>query len=59
MDLCKGLIGDDRTDRDMYSALPEHAVSIHVGRPNDETRFTIESPQRVRTFLRSLLGTDR
>ncbi len=50
-------IGDDRTDRDMYDALPENAVSIHVGRPNDETRYTIESPQRVRAFLASLVQT--
>ena len=44
-------IGDDRTDLDMYSALPEHAVSIHVGRPAENAAWTIDSPADVRKLL--------
>ncbi len=46
--------GDDRTDRDMYAELPVDAVSIHVGERLDDTAFTIESPARMRGFLRRL-----
>ena len=48
-------LGDDRTDIDMYRALPSHAVSVHVGGSVDDARFTIESPEKVRALLRDLV----
>ena len=49
-------IGDDRTDLDMYSALPDHAVSIHVGSPAENAAWTIDSPADVRKLLWRLVG---
>ncbi len=46
--------GDDRTDADMYRALPADAVSIHVGGSADDARFTIPSPHDVRQLLAEL-----
>jgi len=51
-------IGDDRTDLDMYRALPREAVTVHVGSRPDEARFTLESPRQVREFLRLLAGEE-
>ncbi|MCC6784637.1 MAG: bifunctional alpha,alpha-trehalose-phosphate synthase (UDP-forming)/trehalose-phosphatase [Planctomycetes bacterium] len=48
-------IGDDRTDRDLFRALPEHAFAVHVGRGDEDARFRIESPARVRALLSRLL----
>ncbi|MEM7199594.1 MAG: bifunctional alpha,alpha-trehalose-phosphate synthase (UDP-forming)/trehalose-phosphatase [Planctomycetota bacterium] len=45
--------GDDRTDLDMYRALPEHAVTIHVGTSVHETTYMIETPAKVRALLRA------
>lgn len=49
-------IGDDRTDRDMYEALPKDAVTVHVGGGAD-TEWSVESPARVRAFLTDLAST--
>jgi trehalose 6-phosphate synthase/phosphatase len=49
-------IGDDRTDRDMYRALPAEAFTVHVGGKIDEARFSIDSPERVRRFLGALVA---
>jgi trehalose 6-phosphate synthase/phosphatase len=48
-------VGDDRTDEDMFRALPEHAISIHVGNSNSRARYTTAEPQDVITFLKKLL----
>ena len=48
-------VGDDRTDLDMYRALPPDAHTIHVGVSVADARFTIPSPARVRGLLRKLL----
>lgn len=47
-------IGDDRTDRDMYRALPQNAFTVHVGGGEDDARYSIESAARVRSLLASL-----
>lgn len=55
-------IGDDRTDMDMYPAVPGDAWTVHVGAITDEARFTLESPLQVRALLRGLsaqLGEQR
>jgi trehalose 6-phosphate synthase/phosphatase len=47
-------IGDDRTDLDMYAALPEHGISLHVGAEGDGMDHRLESPREVRELLESL-----
>lgn len=51
--------GDDRTDVDMYRALPEDAVCIHVGRFAEQATYFVESPERVRSFLAGLVSRSR
>lgn len=49
-------IGDDRADRDMFRALPDTAIAVHVGRGDEHAKYRIESPARVRALLARLLG---
>ena len=51
--------GDDRTDRDMFRAMPPHAFVANVGNAVEEARFTIASPARARELLQRLLATTR
>jgi trehalose 6-phosphate synthase/phosphatase len=54
--------GDDRTDMDLYTALPAGSIGVHVGRlqrrardisPRDQ--YFVDSPRAVRNLLRSLV----
>lgn len=47
--------GDDRTDEDMFTSLPEHACSVKVGLQPSQARFTLRNPRELREFLRTLL----
>ncbi|MEX2209048.1 MAG: bifunctional alpha,alpha-trehalose-phosphate synthase (UDP-forming)/trehalose-phosphatase [Myxococcota bacterium] len=49
-------LGDDRTDEDLFAALPESGVSIHVGTSASRARYRIEGVARAREFLRALHG---
>ncbi|MEZ0332779.1 MAG: bifunctional alpha,alpha-trehalose-phosphate synthase (UDP-forming)/trehalose-phosphatase [Gemmatimonadales bacterium] len=48
-------IGDDRTDEDLFAALPPEAISIRVGPGNTRARFRLESVTAVRGVLQSLV----
>jgi trehalose-6-phosphatase len=55
--------GDDLTDEDLFDALPESSIAIHVGPPRPRgrngfghTRFTVESPEALRRALLRLAG---
>jgi trehalose 6-phosphate synthase/phosphatase len=48
-------LGDDRTDEDMFAAMPEEGVSIHVGEQPSKARYRLADVRSVRQFLRSLL----
>lgn len=52
-------IGDDRTDQEMYAALPSGAVSVHVGtrRPSGPARHQhlIPEPTDARALLREVV----
>ncbi len=48
-------IGDDRTDEDLFAALPAEAISIRVGPGNTRARFRVEGVAAVRTVLQSLV----
>jgi trehalose 6-phosphate synthase/phosphatase len=55
--------GDDRTDLDLYSALPSGSVGVHVGRRRTRVRdvsprdqFAVDSPRSVRDLLREIVA---
>jgi trehalose 6-phosphate synthase/phosphatase len=48
-------IGDDRTDEDVFAALPPNAMAIHVGGGVSRATFRLADPAAVRRFLRSFL----
>jgi trehalose 6-phosphate synthase/phosphatase len=47
--------GDDRTDEEMFAALPRDAVGIHVGAGASLAKRRLRHPAAVRAFLTSLL----
>jgi trehalose 6-phosphate synthase/phosphatase len=47
--------GDDRTDEEMFAALPRSAVGIHVGPGASLANHRLRHPAAVRTFLTGLL----
>jgi trehalose 6-phosphate synthase/phosphatase len=50
-------IGDDRTDEDMFAALPGSGISIHVGPLPSRARYRLRDWRAVRQMLRDLAGT--
>ena len=48
-------IGDDRTDEDLFAALPPEAITIRVGPGTTRARFRLDGVPAVRQFLRLLL----
>ena len=52
--------GDDTTDEDLFSALPEDAYSLKVGAGNSQARYRTKSYQSMRKLLRQFAGkTDK
>lgn len=47
-------IGDDKTDEEMYQALPENSVSIHVGSFHAASTYFLDSPTKVKELLREI-----
>jgi trehalose 6-phosphate synthase/phosphatase len=47
--------GDDRTDEEMFAALPGNAVGIHVGSGASFAKRRLRHPAAVRAFLMALL----
>jgi trehalose 6-phosphate synthase/phosphatase len=45
-------IGDDRTDEDLFAALPEHALSLCAGTLVTRAAYRVSGPDQVRRFLR-------
>lgn len=48
-------IGDDRTDEDLFAALPEGGISIHVGAGASRAQYSLKGPAAVRRLLSDLL----
>ena len=46
--------GDDRTDEDMFAALPQGAVSVHVGSGASVARLRVDGPSTVTALLSRL-----
>ncbi|MCU0459970.1 MAG: bifunctional alpha,alpha-trehalose-phosphate synthase (UDP-forming)/trehalose-phosphatase [Bacteroidales bacterium] len=49
-------IGDDRTDEELFGALPEHAVTIKVGKGQTRARYSFLKQSEVVAFLTRLAG---
>jgi trehalose 6-phosphate synthase/phosphatase len=47
-------IGDDRTDEDMFAALPPDGVAIRVGGGDSSAPYRLDSPTAVRALLGAL-----
>ena len=48
-------IGDDRTDEDLFAALPPDAVAVHVGTLNSRAGLRLAGVRQVRALLQQLL----
>ena len=48
-------MGDDRTDEDLFAALPEDGIAIHVGPTESRAPLRIADIADAREFLRALL----
>jgi trehalose 6-phosphate synthase/phosphatase len=47
--------GDDYTDEEMFSVLPDRAYSIKVGINISKARFNVDTPNEVRSLLKELV----
>ena len=47
-------MGDDRTDEDLFQALPEQAIALHVGPRPSVAPFRLEGPAEALVFLTAL-----
>lgn len=47
-------VGDDTTDEEMFAALPEHAISIKVGKHTQSAKYTIPFQKQVLSVLAEL-----
>ena len=52
-DLAIAAAGDDRTDEDLFAALPEDSISLCAGALATRARYRVSGPEPVRRFLRS------
>jgi trehalose 6-phosphate synthase/phosphatase len=48
-------LGDDRTDEDLFAALPEHCVGIKVGDAPTLATRRLRAPEAVKAFLQDLV----
>ena len=48
-------LGDDQTDEDLFAALPEDGVAIHVGSRASRAQYRLADTTAARAFLASLL----
>jgi trehalose 6-phosphate synthase/phosphatase len=47
--------GDDRTDEDLFAALPEGSLAIHAGNKPTRAAYRVSGPSEVREVLSALL----
>lgn len=52
-------MGDDRTDEDLFRALPPEAYTFSAGPWSSHARFRLNGPHDVRAFLRSFIERRR
>ncbi len=49
-------VGDDRTDEDLFGALPDDAVTVAVGGASSRARYRLADYRAVRNLIRSLVA---
>jgi trehalose 6-phosphate synthase/phosphatase len=47
--------GDDRTDEELFRALPRSSITVAVGQPLAAARYRVDGPQVVRQILRMVI----
>jgi len=47
-------LGDDRTDEDLFAALPEGSIALHVGPNESRATLRLPDPRAARVFLEGL-----
>lgn len=47
-------IGDDRTDEDLFSILPENAYGVKVGKGSTQAKYKLRDPSEVVRLLEYL-----
>lgn len=52
-------VGDDRTDEDLFEALPDGSVTVHVGDGPSAALYRLASTEEVRQLLRELAPEPR
>lgn len=50
-------IGDDRTDEDLFRALPKDGISIRVGMTPSVAKFNLKNQKEVITFLNKMISS--
>jgi trehalose 6-phosphate synthase/phosphatase len=48
-------MGDDQTDEDLFAALPEDGLAVHIGRRASRAHYRLANTNSARAFLASLL----
>jgi len=48
-------VGDDWTDEDIFSVLPQNAYSIKVGHGFSEAHYRVDNPKAVRKLLKAMI----
>jgi trehalose-6-phosphatase len=51
-------MGDDRTDEDLFAALPPDSISVKVGPGPTQARFRIDGVPAARALLQSLTAAE-
>jgi trehalose 6-phosphate synthase/phosphatase len=52
---CVVALGDDLTDEDMFGALPDGAISVHVGKRRSRARYRLADAGAARAMLRAIV----
>ncbi|MCP3058384.1 bifunctional alpha,alpha-trehalose-phosphate synthase (UDP-forming)/trehalose-phosphatase [Myxococcus sp. K38C18041901] len=50
-------IGDDRTDEDLFEAMPEDGLTIHAGNKPTRATYRVSGPEEVRKLLAALVAS--
>jgi trehalose 6-phosphate synthase/phosphatase len=53
---CILAFGDDRTDEDLFAALPQDAIAVHVGDGESVAGYRVAAPADVRRMLAAILA---
>jgi trehalose 6-phosphate synthase/phosphatase len=52
-------MGDDRTDEDLFAALPDGAIAVHVGPTPSRARYRVRDVKAARGWLELVVDGQR